>query len=89
MKKPSTTPAPDASIDQCGNCVYWEDLKIATSSRGLCHIISYPDRFKNPYAILSTIEGLFEGTKRNPATAMVFMPVAGFHCTLFKTRGTK
>lgn len=69
-----------ASIDQCGNCRYWERVSPA---RGICHIISEPARFQNGIAFITL--DLAQRAGRKPVNAgVLFMPAEGFHCTLYK-----
>lgn len=81
---------PKASIDRCSNCIYWERI---TPDRGVCHIISYPDKFKNDLATIGVLAREAGQLKVSPARGnpttdprytAVFMPTPGFHCTLYK-----
>lgn len=77
---------PKASIDRCQNCIYWERI---SPTRGVCHIITYPDKFKNNLAtveILARIGDKLRKTAEPRPTlyTSAFMPTPGFHCTLYK-----
>ena len=80
---------PNASIDRCKNCIYWERI---SEVRGVCHIISYPEKFNNNHATIELLAREAGHLKPKPAANPVidprytaaFVPGQGFHCTLYK-----
>lgn len=74
-EKHTSAGAPPASIDNCGNCRYWEKLKAEDHHLGICWIITSPQKFKNHFAHVSPAgEGCMVLTQ------------GGFHCTLYKVK---
>lgn len=82
---------PKASIDRCSNCIYWERI---SAQRGLCHIISYPEKFHNDLATIEILAREAGKLRTAPESKVLtgadsrytvaFMPTPGFHCTLYK-----
>lgn len=77
-------PKPRASLDSCQNCTYWEAFPQRPLHRGVCHVISHPERFKNTIAFIALDRA--SHTVIQPAPGFIFAPVADFHCTLYKVK---
>lgn len=76
---------PKASIDRCENCIYWERLERAKPERGVCHVITYPEKFQNDLAIIAPIVGMIgKFSQATGSLRPIFAPVPYFHCTLYK-----
>jgi len=69
-------PVRPASIDNCGNCMYWGEEFSDSPPTRVCKIMSDPFKYKNVYAFASVIHD----TRPIVATAWEF------HCTLYKVK---
>jgi hypothetical protein len=71
-----------ASIDNCGNCRYWDtrDENLSEEDRadehGVCRIMSYPEEFGNGFAFLEPVDP-------HDANAVV-ITAEEFFCNLYK-----
>lgn len=69
---------PPASLDNCESCVYWR-RQAADRTRGVCDVISYPEKYRNDIAPL-TVLGFYVAQ---------FTPRWDFWCGLYKFDGLK